>query len=100
MYDKSPEKQLHIQKFLSANCFGDYVTRGGLDIKTSELLTFSMLLSLGGCEAQLKGHIQGNSNIGNDKQVLLDAITQLLIYIGYPRVLNALRCINEVIPKD
>jgi len=47
----------------------------------------------------LKGHIQGNLNIGNDKQVLLNVITQLLPYVGYPRTLNALRCINEVIPE-
>jgi 4-carboxymuconolactone decarboxylase len=55
-----------------------------------------MLLSLGGCEPQLKGHIEGNLNVGNDKEVLLSAVTQLLPYIGYPRALNAIRCINEV----
>jgi 4-carboxymuconolactone decarboxylase len=96
MYQESPANQLHIQKYLSANCFGDYYTRKGLDIKTRELLTFSMLLSLGGCEPQLKGHIQGNINIGNDKEVLLSVVTQLLPYVGYPRTLNAIRCINEV----
>jgi 4-carboxymuconolactone decarboxylase len=96
MYREAPSSQRHIQEFLSANCFGDYVTRTGLDIKTRELLTFSMLLSLGGCEPQLKGHIQGNLNIGNDKQVLLSVVTQLIPYVGYPRALNALRCINEV----
>jgi 4-carboxymuconolactone decarboxylase len=96
MYRESPENQLHIQEYLSANCFGDYVTRSGLDIKTRELLTFSMLLSLGGCEPQLKGHIQGNLNIGNNKEVLLSVVTQLLPYVGYPRALNALRCVNEV----
>jgi len=96
MYQESPANQLHIQKYLSANCFGDYLTRNGLDIKTRELLTFSMLLSLGGCEPQLKGHIQGNINIGNDKEVLLSVVTQLLPYVGYPRTLNAIRCINEV----
>lgn len=53
-------------------------------------------MSLGGCEPQLKGHIQGNLNIGNDKDVLLSVITLLIPYIGYPRALNALRCINEV----
>jgi len=99
MYKESPENQLHIQKLLSANCFGDYYTRNGLDLKTRELLTFSIILSLGGCEPQLKGHIQGNLNVGNDKQVLLNVITQLLPYVGYPRTLNALRCINEVIPE-
>jgi 4-carboxymuconolactone decarboxylase len=95
IYQESPANQLHIQKYLSANCFGDYYTRKGLDIKTRELLTFSMILSLGGCEPQLKGHIQGNLNVGNDKEVLLCVVTQLLPYVGYPRTLNAIRCINE-----
>ena len=99
MYQESPANQLHMQKYLSANCFGDYYTRKGLDIKTRELLTFSMILSLGGCEPQLKGHIQGNLNVGNDKEVLLSVVTQLLPYIGYPRTLNAIRCLNEVVPE-
>jgi len=100
MYKESPEGQIHIQKLLSANCFGDYLTRKGLDVRTRELLTFSMLLSLGGCEPQLKGHIQGNINVGNDKKLLLSAITQLIPYVGYPRALNAIRCLNETIPEE
>ena len=99
MYQESPANQLHIQKYLSANCFGDYYTRKGLDLKTRELLTFAIILSLGGCEPQLKGHVQGNLNVGNDKQILLSTVTQLLPYVGYPRTLNAIRCINEVIPE-
>ena len=98
MREESPEDQLHIQDFLSANCFGDHYTRSGLDIKTRELATFAMLISMGGCEPQVKGHIQGNINVGNNKEVLLDVVTQLLPYIGYPRTLNALRCLNEVDP--
>jgi len=100
MYREAPANQRHIQEYLSANCFGDYVTRNGLDIRTRELLTFSMLLSLGGCEPQLKGHIQGNVSVGNDKATLLSVVTQLLPYIGYPRTLNAIRCLNEVIPDE
>ncbi|MCX6048780.1 MAG: carboxymuconolactone decarboxylase family protein [Chloroflexi bacterium] len=99
MHQASPANQRHIQKYLSANCFGDYVTRTGLDLKTRELLTFSMLLALGGCEPQLKGHIQGNVNLGNTKAVLLSVVTQLLPYVGYPRALNAIRCLNEVVPE-
>jgi len=95
MYKDSPADQVYIQEFLSANCFGDYYTRKGLDLKTRELLTFAMLLSMGGCEPQLKGHIQGNVNVGNGKDVLLAAITQLLPYVGYPRTLNALKCLND-----
>jgi len=98
MYQESPADLIHIQKYLSANCFGDYYTRSGLDIKTRELLTFAILLSLGGCEPQLKGHIAGNEKVGNGRKVLLNAVTQLLPYVGYPRTLNAIKCINEVLP--
>jgi 4-carboxymuconolactone decarboxylase len=99
MYQDSPANQIHIQKYLSANCFGDYVARSGIDLKTRELLTFSMLLSLGGCEPQLNGHIQANLSVGNNKETLLSVVTQLLPYVGYPRTLNAIRCLNEVIPE-
>jgi 4-carboxymuconolactone decarboxylase len=100
MHNSSPASQLHIQEHLSANCFGDYYTRNGVDLKTRELLTFAMLISLGGVEPQVKGHIRGNANVGNDKQTLMSVITQLLPYIGYPRALNAIQCLNEVLPED
>ncbi|WP_276721491.1 MULTISPECIES: cupin domain-containing carboxymuconolactone decarboxylase family protein [Alistipes] len=96
----APENQKHMQDYLSANCFGDYVSRGGLDAKVRELLTFSMLLTLGGCESQLRSHIQGNLNVGNDKRTLLSVVTQLLPYAGYPRTLNAIACLNEAIPEN
>ena len=95
---QSPKDQLHIQDFLAANCFGDYYTRTGLDLKTRELLTFAMLISLGGCEPQIKGHVTGNLKVGNDRAYLIDVVTQLLPYIGYPRTLTALRIIDEVVP--
>jgi 4-carboxymuconolactone decarboxylase len=99
MYQDAPKNQRHIQRYLSANCFGDYYTRKGLDLKTRELLTFAMLISLGDAETQVKGHIQGNVNVGNTKETLLSVVTQVLPYIGYPRALNALRCLNEVLPE-
>ncbi|WP_430390702.1 carboxymuconolactone decarboxylase family protein [Dyella sp. 20L07] len=95
MYAQSPSDQMHVQRFLSANCFGDYYTRNGLDLQTRELLTFATLAALGGCEPQLAGHVVGNLAVGNDRQILIATITQLLPFIGYPRTLNALRVINE-----
>ncbi|MHC5611907.1 MAG: carboxymuconolactone decarboxylase family protein [Nostoc sp.] len=99
MYERSPKDQLHIQRFLSANCFGDYYTRNGVDIKVREMITLSILIALGGVESQIKGHIQANLNVGNGKDILLDLITQLLPWVGYPRTLNALQCLNEVVNK-
>jgi 4-carboxymuconolactone decarboxylase len=98
MYKNSPEDLLHIQRYLSANCFGDYITRNGLDIKTREMVTLSFLIALGGTESQIKGHIQGNANVGNDRQTLINLMTQLIPYVGYPRTLNAISCLNEILP--
>jgi len=95
MYAKSPPDLLHIQRYLSANCFGDYLTRTGLDLRTRELLTLAMLAALGGCEAQLAGHVTANLAAGNDRKTLISVVTHLLPFIGYPRALNALRMINE-----
>ena len=67
----------HFQHFLSGNCFGDHLARTGIDIPTRELLTLAMLVSLGGCEPQVKGHVAVNLNVGNDRRILLDVLTQL-----------------------
>jgi 4-carboxymuconolactone decarboxylase len=98
MYAAAAEDEIHFQRYLSANCFGDYYTRTGLDIPTRELLTLAMLVALGGCEPQVKGHVAANLNVGNDRGALLSVITQLLPFIGYPRTLNALKVVNEVAP--
>jgi 4-carboxymuconolactone decarboxylase len=99
MRSNAPDNQKNIQDYLSANCFGDYYTRTGVDVKTREVLTFAILISMGGCEPQVKGHIQGNLNVGNDKEYLLEVVTRLLPLIGYPRTLNAITCLNEVAPE-
>ena len=85
----------HINRWLAANCFGDYYTRTGLDLKQREMITFCFLAAQGGCEPQLTSHATANLRIGNDKDFLIQVISQCLPYIGYPRSLNALRCVNE-----
>lgn len=96
LYASAPPDEAHIQRHLSANCFGDHLTRTGLDVSTRELLTFSMLVSLGGCEPQVRGHVAANLQVGNDRARLIDVLTQLLPFIGYPRTLNGLRVVDDV----
>jgi 4-carboxymuconolactone decarboxylase len=98
LYESAPADQAHIQRLLSANCFGDNLTRSGIDVPTRELLTLSFLVALGGCDPQVKGHVAANLNVGNDRARLIDVLTQLLPFIGYPRTLNALRAVDEVAP--
>lgn len=85
----------HINRWLAANCFGDYYTRKGLDLKQREMITFCYLAAQGGCEPQLKAHAKGNMNLGNDAAFLLRVVSQCLPYIGYPRSLNAIACVKE-----
>lgn len=93
--DCGPEESRHINRLLADNCFGDYYTRTGLDHKQREMITFCFLAGQGGCEPQLTSHAAGNMRIGNDKAFLIKIISQCLPYLGYPRSLNALRCVNE-----
>ena len=84
-----------VNKWLVDNCFGDYYTRGGLDFRQRELITFCFLAEQGGCEPQLVSHAAANMRVGNGREFLIKVISQCLPYIGYPRSLNALRCVNE-----
>lgn len=96
-YKSGPEESRHINKWLTDNCFGDYYTRTGLDHKQREMITFCFLAAQGGCEPQLTSHAAANMRIGNDKQFLIAVISQCLPFIGYPRSLNALRCVNDAV---
>ena len=85
----------HINRWLAANCFGDYYTRTGLDLRRREMITFCFLMAQGDCEPQLVSHAKGNMNLGNDRDFLVRVVSQCLPYIGYPRSLNAIRCIAQ-----
>ena len=89
-------KKATVNKWLASNCFGDYYTRTGLDLKQREMVTFCFLYGQGGCEPQVMAHIKGNLNLGNDKAFLTNVVLQCVPYMGYPRSLNALACINKV----
>ena len=88
-------KNGHINRWLAANCFGDYYTRTGLDLAQREMITFCFLMAQGGCEPQLIVHAKGNMNLGNDKDFLVRVVSQCLPYIGYPRSLNAVSVLDK-----
>lgn len=85
----------HINRWLASNCFGDYYTRQGLNLAQREMITFCFLAAQGGCEPQLISHAVGNMNLGNDRTFLIKVVSKCLPYIGYPRSLNAIGCINK-----
>ena len=92
---KDAWKKGHINRWLAENCFGDYYTRTGLSYAQREMITFCFLAAQGGCEPQLTSHAGGNMKVGNDKDFLIRDVSQCLPYIGYPRSLNAIACVNK-----
>lgn len=94
-WKSGPEESKHIHYWLADNCFGDYYTRTGLDYRQREMITFCFLAAQGGCESQLTSHAKANIRIGNEKTFLIRVISNCLPFIGYPRSLNALACVNK-----
>ncbi|WP_207763390.1 carboxymuconolactone decarboxylase family protein [Bifidobacterium margollesii] len=95
--DSGPADRRHINRWLAANCFGDYYTRRGLDDAQREMITFCYLAAQGGVEPQLVAHVGANLHVGNDRDFLIAVVSACLPYIGYPRSLNALRCIDDAV---
>ncbi len=95
-----PEEKCHINRWLAGHCFGDWYTRGGLDLAQREMVTFCFIAAQGGCEPQLTSHARGNMNLGNSREFLIQVVSACVPYIGYPRSLNALGCIEAAAKKD
>ena len=93
-----PGKIPPINYYLITNCFGDYYTRTGLDLETREMLTLVVLMNLG-VEPQMMAHIRGNAGVGHGREFIAEMIYQCLPYMGYPRALNALACLEKVLPN-
>ena len=94
-WTKGPEERRHINKWLADHCFGDFYTRGGLSDNDREMITFCFIAAQGGCEPQLTSHAAANMGLGNDKEFLYRVVSTCVPFIGYPRSLNALTCVDK-----
>jgi 4-carboxymuconolactone decarboxylase len=55
-----------------------------------------MLTALGGCEPQLKVHINASLNVGLTRQEIVEALLHAAVYCGFPKALNATFVAKEV----
>lgn len=88
-----------VPNFLTEMCFGDFYTRGTLDVRTRELLVLCGLATLG-ADRQLVSHTAGCLKAGNTKETLYASMIQCLPYIGFPYALNAIHTIKAVAEKS
>ena len=80
--------------------FGDLYSRPGLDLKTKQILTITVLATLGNAKPQLAYHIRCALNIGITKQEIIDIITHISGYAGFPAALNGIATAKEVFSEE
>lgn len=70
--------------------------RGVLNFKQHEMITITSLLTQGGCENQLRVHIQASLNVGLTQEEIIETFIHCAPYVGFPRVLNAIFVAKEI----
>lgn len=90
--DIAPDLGRYIVEF----AFGDIYAREGLSLQERELVTIASLLTAGGCEPQLRVHLNGARNVGVPPEKIVEALIHCVPYVGFPRVLNAVSAAKEV----
>lgn len=83
-------------KYIIEFAFGDIYSRKELTIQEREMITITSLLACGGCEPQLKVHINASLNVGISPEKIVETFMQCVPYVGFPRVLNAIFTAKEV----
>src|SRR4051794_18256041 len=76
--------------------FGDIYSRPGLAARDRQLVTLGMLTALGGCEPQLKVHVNASLNVGLTPDEIVEALLHSAVYCGFPKALNATFVAKEV----
>lgn len=80
-----------VGKYIVEFVFGEIYQRKGLSLKQREMIAISCLLTQGGTEPQLEVHINGSLNVGLTEKEIIETFIQAIPYVGFPRVLNAIK---------
>jgi 4-carboxymuconolactone decarboxylase len=76
--------------------FGELYTRDVLDLKTRELCTVAALTVQGFSLPELKIHINAAVRSGASRDEVVEVITQMIAYAGFPAATNALMTAQAV----
>ncbi|WP_045823929.1 carboxymuconolactone decarboxylase family protein [Williamsia herbipolensis] len=79
--------------------FGDIWERPELNKRDRSLVTVTALIS-GGHTEQLPGHIQRALDNGVTREEIVETITHLAFYAGWPRAMSAITVAKKVFGED
>ncbi len=76
--------------------YGDIYSRPALDLRQRQLITMAALASMGGLEPQLRFHVAGALNVGCTPAEIVEVMTHLVVYAGFPAALNGVHVAKDV----
>jgi len=79
--------------------FADIYTRPALDLRAREIATVAALTAMGGCEPQLKVHLNAALNVGCTEEEVKEVILQMSVYAGFPAALNGMFALKAVLEQ-
>ncbi|MEE4541730.1 carboxymuconolactone decarboxylase family protein [Streptomyces sp. V4-01] len=83
-------------RYLVEYVFGDIYARDGLALPLRELASVAMCTALGTAAPQLRVHIRGFLNVGGSREEVVELMTQLAGYAGFPAALNGVAAAREI----
>ncbi|PCE22461.1 carboxymuconolactone decarboxylase [Paraburkholderia acidicola] len=86
-----------LARFIVEFAFGDVYARPTLDLVSRELITVAALSAMGSAAPQLEVHMHGFLNVGGTKEQMVEVVTQIAVYAGFPRAINAALLARQVV---
>jgi 4-carboxymuconolactone decarboxylase len=80
--------------------FGDIYSRPGLTLAQREIASIAALVALGGLEPQVRGHTRAALTAGLSATEILETVIHTVQYAGFPRALNAISVVTEVLIEE
>ena len=93
------EVSREMMRLSTAHLFGEVWARPGLSLRDRELITVSVIATLGR-ERQLRLHLRGALNAGLSRDELIETFIHLAYYAGYPAGFTALAIAKEVFDAE
>lgn len=86
--------------FINEFAFGDVHARSGLSKRDRELVIISALAAKGCVLPELKNHIHTGLAVGLTPREISEALTQLVVYCGFPIAIASLQAMKQVFDED
>ncbi|MGE5539210.1 MAG: carboxymuconolactone decarboxylase family protein [Gemmatimonas sp.] len=85
-----------LSEFVISFAFGDVYARPQLSLRERQIATVAACATLGHALPQLKSHIKGALNLGITEREIVEILTQMAVYAGFPAAMNAVSAAAEV----